>query len=99
MAVQVHWREEAELHSSDVLHVMGGDYEDVLAVVENADQNGNAAYFDRGPHSELTPAAKFVVAVKKYTIIKHKQDNIFSVVLQPKLHLGHLTVEISRLHT
>jgi len=71
MVVQVHWREVAELHSSDVLHVVGDDYEDVLAVVENDGQNGNAVYFDRGPHSELILAAKVVVAVKKYNNYKH----------------------------
>ena len=62
---QVHWWEVAELHSSDVLHVAGDDYEDVLAAVENDGQNGTAVYFDRGPHSELILAAKVVVAVKK----------------------------------
>jgi len=36
-----------------------------MAVVENDGQNGNAVYFDRGPHSELILAAKVVVAVKK----------------------------------
>jgi hypothetical protein len=70
MAVQVHWKEEVELHSSDVLHVVGDDYEDVLAVVENAGQNGNAVYFDRGPRFELILAAKFVVAVEKYNNYK-----------------------------
>jgi hypothetical protein len=66
---QVHWREEAELHSLDVLHVAGDDYEDVAALVANDGQNGIAVYFDRGPHSELILAAKVVVAVKRYTTI------------------------------
>ena len=75
--VQVHWTEEAELHSSDVLHVVGDDYEDVLAVVENDGQNGNAVYFDRGPHSVLILAAKVVVAVKKYNNYKHMYEVFF----------------------
>jgi hypothetical protein len=76
MVVQVHWKEEAKLHSSDVLHVVGDDYEDVLAVVENAGQNGNAVYFDRDPHPELILAVKFVVAVGKI-ITKHKDNILF----------------------
>jgi len=79
--VQVHWREVAEHHSSDALRVVGDDYEDVLAVVENDGQNGNAVYFDRGPHSELILAAKVVVAVKKYNNYKHI-DKIFFAVSQ-----------------
>lgn len=77
--VQVHWRRVEELHSSDVLHVVGDDYEDVLAMVENDGQNGNAVYFDKGPHPESILAAKVAVAVKKYNNYKH-MDNIFFAV-------------------
>lgn len=68
-----------ELHSSDVLHVVGDDYEDVAAVVENDGQNGIAVYFDRGPHFELILAAKVVVAVKIYNNYKHV-DEFFLVL-------------------
>jgi hypothetical protein len=39
--------------------------EDVWAVVENVCQNGNAVYFDKGSHSELIHAAKFVAVAEK----------------------------------
>jgi hypothetical protein len=63
--VQVHWREAAELHSGGVLRVKADGDEDVWVVVENVCQNGNAVYFDKGSHSELIQAAKFVAVAEK----------------------------------